>query len=378
MFDGGYRIFSGQKPFTDFYFPHGLLCYYLQSIAFYLFGVSYRSFILTGAIANVIVGIFGFRLVRRLQAGIGYEANKCGLPLLEEYLPYLISLVLSVFIFPPFTGLYPELLATLFLIIAVERIIRLRDDDANHLNHIVSGIVIGISFFIKQNIFLFAFLLCFFILSAQVGLNRLQWKKLIIFVLWCSGTVIFGLTLAVVYFDSFYFTTYYLSLPMTEGLNRFWAIFQDRLTLIIIFLMAFIVVVSGLWFVYGAIIKDVLIVNLRLARRNPELSYLIVLITLFATYSQLLLLFIKNSPILSYNLLGLLLGLFIIFISLVSSPKYLNVSKIRRYIISYLLLFAVMGVFCFGWTWQQTRVIRCKIARKRRRRGRGCFTIWRR
>ncbi len=79
VFDGGYRIFSGQIPYKDFVFPFGPVTFYLQAIFFKVLGISFRSYLICAAtiacvaagIAMVIVRfILGRNLLAELIAGI--------------------------------------------------------------------------------------------------------------------------------------------------------------------------------------------------------------------------------------------------------------------------------------------------------------------
>ena len=54
VFDGGYRVASGQVIYRDFVAPSGPLVYWLQGAVFKLFGVSYRVYILTAAGYNAL------------------------------------------------------------------------------------------------------------------------------------------------------------------------------------------------------------------------------------------------------------------------------------------------------------------------------------
>jgi 4-amino-4-deoxy-L-arabinose transferase-like glycosyltransferase len=57
MFDGGWRILSGQVPFKDFIMAFGPLSFAVQALFFKLFGVSWTSMVLAAAFAGAIAAV---------------------------------------------------------------------------------------------------------------------------------------------------------------------------------------------------------------------------------------------------------------------------------------------------------------------------------
>lgn len=68
VFDGGYRILSGQVPYRDFYLPAGLVPSLLQALVFSLLGMSWFSYVLHAALANGLYAVVAFLLLRTLGA----------------------------------------------------------------------------------------------------------------------------------------------------------------------------------------------------------------------------------------------------------------------------------------------------------------------
>ena len=54
VFDGAYRILSGQVPYKDFLIPIGPGVFCLQAIFFKLFGVNFTAYLLGAAIPNLL------------------------------------------------------------------------------------------------------------------------------------------------------------------------------------------------------------------------------------------------------------------------------------------------------------------------------------
>ena len=51
-FDPGYRILNGEYPVKDYWVVHGIFVDYLQSVFFYLFGVSWKSYVFHASVFN--------------------------------------------------------------------------------------------------------------------------------------------------------------------------------------------------------------------------------------------------------------------------------------------------------------------------------------
>ncbi len=66
IFDGGWRVLSGQVPFADFYTPTGLVPLYLQALMFRVMGVSWTAYVLHAALLNVLFALFVYFLLHRI------------------------------------------------------------------------------------------------------------------------------------------------------------------------------------------------------------------------------------------------------------------------------------------------------------------------
>ena len=54
-FDTGYRVLHGQYPFKDFWVISGPILDYFQSFLFFIFGISWQSYVLQSSIINAIL-----------------------------------------------------------------------------------------------------------------------------------------------------------------------------------------------------------------------------------------------------------------------------------------------------------------------------------
>ena len=55
IFDGAYRIISGQTPYRDFFMPIGPVVFWIQAVFFKLFGVNYTAYLLHSAFVNMVI-----------------------------------------------------------------------------------------------------------------------------------------------------------------------------------------------------------------------------------------------------------------------------------------------------------------------------------
>lgn len=78
VFDGGWRVLSGQVPFRDFGTPAGLLPIALQAGSFALFGVSWSSYLGHAALVNGLYGVVAYVLLRGLRANPLLSAGCAG------------------------------------------------------------------------------------------------------------------------------------------------------------------------------------------------------------------------------------------------------------------------------------------------------------
>ena len=60
IFDAGFNVLNGYHPFKDYWSITGPLLDYLQSSLFFLFDVSWFSYVLHGTLINVLITLFCF------------------------------------------------------------------------------------------------------------------------------------------------------------------------------------------------------------------------------------------------------------------------------------------------------------------------------
>ena len=72
-FDSGYRILQGEYPFNSYWIISGPLVDYIQSIFFYLFGTSWKSYVFHASFFNGIVTLATFFVLIKFEVKTIYS-----------------------------------------------------------------------------------------------------------------------------------------------------------------------------------------------------------------------------------------------------------------------------------------------------------------
>lgn len=106
VFDGGYRIFSGQVPYKDFLLWTGPIAYALQAAFFWCLGVNYTAYLVSAAVFNVAAAYLAVAVVRVLFPT-------------SRILAYLAGLLTAIWFYPPFSTFAAEQTAFFFSLAAL-------------------------------------------------------------------------------------------------------------------------------------------------------------------------------------------------------------------------------------------------------------------
>jgi len=85
-FDTGFRILLGEHPFKDYWIVSGPFIDYIQAIFFYLFGVSWQSYVLHASLINAVLSVATFIIFRNFNLNI--------------YHSFIYSLLFSILAYP--------------------------------------------------------------------------------------------------------------------------------------------------------------------------------------------------------------------------------------------------------------------------------------
>ena len=66
-FDTGYRVLQGSIPFKDYWTVSGPIIDFFQAILFYIFGISWKSYILSGSLLNILITILFYNALREYK-----------------------------------------------------------------------------------------------------------------------------------------------------------------------------------------------------------------------------------------------------------------------------------------------------------------------
>ena len=148
VFDGAYRILSGQTIYNDFQAPVGPVTFMLQALVFRIFGISWNIMIATAAICNAAAAILVVRIV-----GIFTDFSK--------FYSYLAGFLTAVWFYPPFGTIYMEQTALLFGLCSIWAILESSITKRELLKRsflIIAGGSFALAILSKQNIGLFLLL----------------------------------------------------------------------------------------------------------------------------------------------------------------------------------------------------------------------------
>ena len=163
IFDGGWRILSGQTPYKDFLMAFGPLTFFIQAAAFKLFGVNWTSMVIA---AGILAAAAGLSVLRTISLLYGKQ---------RIWLPGLAGLLVGTAFQSIFGTLFMEQVAFLFLLLGVQAICESLHCTPRYrfLFVALAGVLSVLSFLGKQNVGPFALALTGF-LSVVLGLPHLR------------------------------------------------------------------------------------------------------------------------------------------------------------------------------------------------------------
>lgn len=167
VFDGGYRVLSGQIPYQDFVLPFGPVTFWLQAFFFRLFGVSYFGYLIGAAAVNVLAALCAVFIVRQLVPR-------------SRSLSLVAGILTAVWFYPPFGTPWVDQTAFFFALLALGAVVWgvIPSDTGGRraLAVVGCGCLTFLSFMSKQNVGAFIFLLYPVIIAVGHGGS---WKRLL-------------------------------------------------------------------------------------------------------------------------------------------------------------------------------------------------------
>ena len=149
LFDGSYRVLSGQVPYRDFVMPFGPVAFWLHSLFFRMAGVNYKAYVLGSSTVNVVASF--------AAAGITWM-----LAPRARALRYLAAVLTAVWFYPPFGTPWVDQTAFFFGMLALAAVLAgLTTGNTGGLRRsaliAAGGVLAVITFLSKQNVGAFIF-----------------------------------------------------------------------------------------------------------------------------------------------------------------------------------------------------------------------------
>lgn len=342
VFDGAYRIVSGQIPFRDFVVPHSLAVLYLQAIFFLSFGVNYLSYLVCAAVMNMLAALIAARIVAALFPECRRSVLAAGV-------------ITAIWFYPPFGTPFGEQTAFLLGMLGIDCLLQgvLTASDIpgeeKRKHFFFAGVCAGLAWFCKQNVALF--LLPIFVLTpwfAWFPDSRRSAR--------CNSRVLLGILLAVAVPVLFIllaglwkgFWYFYVLLPVATATRRLSAPdFSFAGAGSAGFFLAFAAVFFAIIFSVRRRILDALwrACAFRTLHLNTSLASWIALCIL--VLSALVRRSMLNSPTIADVYIGILLAL---IYAVVVERNVTEVSRAVRRTVNVLLLAVILFGIFLSWT----------------------------
>jgi hypothetical protein len=142
VFDGSWRVLSGQIPYKDFLMPFGPVTFWLHSVFFGLIGVDYRAYVFGAAVINTVAALAAMLTVRMVFPR-------------PRFLYPVAGILTAVWFYPPFGTPWVDQTAFFFDLLALALVIRGLSSDGNTWRRSLwlaaSGCLAVLAFLSKQN-----------------------------------------------------------------------------------------------------------------------------------------------------------------------------------------------------------------------------------
>ena len=113
-FDPGYRILNGEYPVKDYWVIHGIIIDYIQAVFFFLFGVSWKSYVFHASLFNGLLTVATYFIFRNFKLNKRYS-------LIYSFFFSLLAYTSSGTPFLDHHSVFFSLLGIYCLILAIDR-----------------------------------------------------------------------------------------------------------------------------------------------------------------------------------------------------------------------------------------------------------------
>jgi hypothetical protein len=212
VFDGSYRVLTGQVPYRDFIAPFGPVTFWLHAFFFRLFGTTYQAYIVGAGVVNAVAAAIAMLTVRTLFPRL-------------RLLPVVAGVLTAVWFYPPFGTPWVDQTAFLLVLLAVWATVGGLTSDPGDARRAwglaVAGCFSVLAFLSKQNVGSFIVLLFpLLMLSVARGQGRRLLKDIGLFALGGAGTAAVFTVWLVLQSDTGTFVRHVLVIPSELGRER--------------------------------------------------------------------------------------------------------------------------------------------------------------
>lgn len=204
IFEGGYRISSGQIPYQDFYIPLGPVVFYMQAFFNSIFGINIASLAIHAFMLAVILSVIFYYIVRK-EFGI------------------VMSFIFALFFYLSFSGLkfhpFYNFTPYFFLFLNIFLLYKYRKKETlPWFIYLLSALLGALGFYTKQDVGLLHIVLVFVYFVYNY---RKQWKSIIFYYIIPSFIFVVGTYLILSNIPNF---TYWFNIgqyPHSSRISRF-------------------------------------------------------------------------------------------------------------------------------------------------------------
>jgi hypothetical protein len=313
FFDSGFRILNGEVPFTDYWLVKGPFLDYSTALFFFIFGVSWQSYLLQASILNSIVTVSTYLLFKSFN--------------LKNTYCLLYSFLLSILAYPSSGTPFIDHHSAFFSLLGIYSLLYAMKNNYN-IYWLLAPILFGISFISKQVPAAYIILSSIFILLIFGLIN-----KKFYFIKYCfiGSLIFFVFFIALGFQQGISFTSFieqYILYPQTIGLER-----VEDLNL------TFNAIISRFKFIYFILIPFLFINVKRIADDKfflKNIDFYIFLFMIFLAVSLIFHQLITKNQIFIFFLIPILAGF--LHISLNNSQV-----KYKKSILSFLIIICLIS-----------------------------------
>ena len=205
-FDPAYRILSGEYPIKDYWVVHGIVVDYIQAAFFFLFGVSWKSYVLHASLFNGLLTVATYFLFRNFKLDKSYS--------------FLYSFFFSVLAYTSSGTPFLDHHSAFFSLLGIYCLIMAIDKEKN-IYWILLPIFFGLAFLSKQVPSSYVFLSALFVLLIYIIFKRKFYFLKYIFI---SSLIFIIIILAFGNIQGISLNSFlvqYIYFPPSIGLDRF-------------------------------------------------------------------------------------------------------------------------------------------------------------